>query len=85
MVIERTKTETTAEVYAEEELVLLLMRRKRTDLAPAEARQLAQELNDAADEAEGADPPPAPVPLRQASLPSYYDIPTTAIPYPEGA
>ncbi|WP_230670963.1 hypothetical protein [Rathayibacter sp. Leaf248] len=83
--IERQKTETTAEVYAEEELVRLRMHRKRTGLAPAEARQLAQELNDAADEAEGAEPSPAPVPLRQLSSLTYYDIPSTAIPYDEGA
>jgi hypothetical protein len=52
-------TETTAEVYASDcEQVLLVMRRKRTVLAPAEARQLAQELLDAADESE--EPPPAP-------------------------
>lgn len=81
--IERQNTETTAEVYAEEERVLLRMHRKRTELAPAEARQLAQELLDAAEEAEEfVDPTPVPQePPRHHPALGYYDLPTTPIPY----
>jgi hypothetical protein len=56
------------------EQVLLVMRRKRTALAPAEARQLAQELLDAADESE--EPPPLPPAALHSSV---YDVADFAI------
>ena len=51
--IERQVTETIAQAWSDEpEKVRLEMHMPSVQLAPAEARQLAQELNDAADEAE---------------------------------
>ncbi|OOB90724.1 hypothetical protein [Rathayibacter sp. VKM Ac-2630] len=84
--VERQKTETTAEVFATgPEAVAVRMHRKYTELAPAEARQMAQELLDAAEEAEEF-PTPPPVALVSYGYGFDYDeLPTTPIPYNEGA
>ncbi|KQQ22558.1 hypothetical protein ASF48_05075 [Rathayibacter sp. Leaf299] len=80
--IERQKTETVAQTWAvAPELVRLELNVRVVDLAPAEARQLAQELLDAADQSEEP-PPAAPVQLHPVA---YDDLPLTAIAYDEGA
>lgn len=80
--IERQMTETVAQTWAvAPELVRLELNRPVVDLAPAEARQLAQELLDAAEESEEPSPAP-PIQLHGAA---YEDLPTTPIAYDEGA